>query len=64
MKSGDKSRFSRHVVTCEACSGTARNADGRITRRKVSGEEIEYQYDSLQHLSAAATTGTHVWGGV
>jgi RHS repeat-associated protein len=36
---------------------------GRTTQRKdwQSGEEVEYQYDSLQRLSSAATTGPE-WG--
>ena len=37
---------------------------GRITRRKdwMSGEEVEYQYDSLQRLSSVANTGSDGWG--
>ena len=37
--------------------------NGRITQRKnwVSGEEVSYQYDSLQRLSSAVTTGPE-WG--
>ena len=37
--------------------------DGRITQRKdwVSGEEITYQYDSLNRLISAQTTGPQ-WG--
>ena len=37
--------------------------DGRITKRKeLSGEEVEYLYDSLGRLSSAATTGSGGWG--
>ena len=38
--------------------------DGRITQRKdwLSGEEVEYQYDSLLRLSSSATTGAGGWG--
>ncbi len=42
-------------------SDTANN--GRITQKKdwVSGEEVSYQYDSLNRLISAETTGTE-WG--
>jgi YD repeat-containing protein len=42
---------------------SATQNDGRITQRKdwVSGEEISYQYDSLQRLISAVTTGPQ-WG--
>ena len=38
---------------------SATQNDGRITQRKdwVSGEEITYQYDSLNRLISAQTTG-------
>ena len=40
-----------------------RSAGGRITQRKdwVSGEEVTYQYDSLNRLISAQTTGPE-WG--
>jgi YD repeat-containing protein len=39
---------------------SATQNDGRITSRKeyISGEDITYQYDSLQRLLSAATTHT------
>jgi len=39
------------------------NNDGRITQMTdaISGETIDYQYDSLRRLSSAATTGPQ-WG--
>ena len=44
-------------MTCEACLDATCTADGRTTQRKdcLSGEEVEYQYDSLQRRSSAAT---------
>ena len=41
---------------------SATQNDGRITQRKdwVSGEEITYQYDSLNRLISAQTTGPRV----
>jgi YD repeat-containing protein len=42
---------------------SATQNDGRLTQRKdwVSGEEIAYQYDSLNRLILAQTTGPE-WG--
>ncbi|MGH9632261.1 MAG: RHS repeat-associated core domain-containing protein [Bryobacteraceae bacterium] len=42
---------------------SATQNDGRITQEKnwVSGEEVTYQYDELQRLVSAATTGPE-WG--
>ena len=42
---------------------SASQNNGRITQLKnwVSGEEVNYQYDALQRLSSAATTGSE-WG--
>jgi hypothetical protein len=38
--------------------------DGKATSQKdyISGEEVEYQYDSLGRLSSAETTGAGGWG--
>ena len=43
---------------------SATQNNDRITQRKdwLSGEEIEYQYDSLNRLVSAATTGSGGWG--
>jgi RHS repeat-associated protein len=42
---------------------SATQNDGKITQQKnwVSGEEVTYQYDELERLSSAATTGPE-WG--
>ncbi len=42
---------------------SATQNDGKLTQMKnwISGEEVTYQYDSLQRLVSAVTTGRE-WG--